>query len=184
MLEAEIKKLEAEYNMYFGGQLPRPPWETRGRVEALLKRYDRTAIPNYADRFRLEGLQTRYAKFVDLWDRGLRAREEGRPGPFFNPQRTRVAESPRAPEDRIVHVTVFNDPMQEVEKLRDLYEKLADARREAGASAPPFHKFATLVRNQVRELKKQGVRDVAFRVALEDGKVRFTAKGLKGAKNT
>jgi hypothetical protein len=32
-LEAEIKRLEAEYNMFFAGRLPRPPWETRARVE-------------------------------------------------------------------------------------------------------------------------------------------------------
>src|SRR5207249_4956254 len=51
-LEAELKQLEAEYNMFFSGRLPRPPWETRGRVEALVKQYDRTYIANYGDRFR------------------------------------------------------------------------------------------------------------------------------------
>ena len=40
-LEAELKKLEAEYNMFFAGALPRPPWETRGRVDAIIKRFDR-----------------------------------------------------------------------------------------------------------------------------------------------
>ncbi len=39
-----IKRLEAEYNMFFAGRLPRPPWETRGRVEALIKRHDRGHI--------------------------------------------------------------------------------------------------------------------------------------------
>ena len=28
-LEAEIRRLEAEYNMFFAGRLPRLPWETR-----------------------------------------------------------------------------------------------------------------------------------------------------------
>ena len=45
-LEAALKQLEAEYNMFFAGRLPRPPWETRGRVEALVKRYDRSYIAN------------------------------------------------------------------------------------------------------------------------------------------
>src|SRR6185503_2272991 len=82
VLEAELKRLEAEYNMFFAGRLARPPWETRGRVEAMVKRIDRMRLPNYGDRFRFTTIQTRYATFVDLWDRGLRAREEGRPGPF------------------------------------------------------------------------------------------------------
>ncbi len=81
-LETELKRLEAEYNMFFAGRLPRPPWETRGRVEALVKRLDREHLSNYGARFRFTTLQARFAAFVDLWDRGLRAREEGRPGPF------------------------------------------------------------------------------------------------------
>ncbi len=77
-LEAELKKLEAEYNMFFSGRAPRPPWETRTRVDAIMKRWGRGHIDTAVDRFRFLTLQTRYAKFVDLWDRGQRAREEGR----------------------------------------------------------------------------------------------------------
>ena len=29
ILEGELRQLEAEYNMYFAGRLPRPPVETR-----------------------------------------------------------------------------------------------------------------------------------------------------------
>jgi hypothetical protein len=75
-LEAALKQLEAEYNMYFAGRLPKPPWETRNRVAALIKQYDRAYIQNYGDRFRFNTLQTRYQAFIDLWDKGLRAREE------------------------------------------------------------------------------------------------------------
>jgi cold shock CspA family protein len=81
-LTAELKRLEAEYTMYFGGRLPRPPWESRGRVEAMFKRLGRGHITGTADRFRFENLQTRFQKMVEVWDRGLRSREEGRPGPF------------------------------------------------------------------------------------------------------
>ena len=37
-LAADLKQLEAEYNMFFAGRLPRPPWETRNRVDAMIKR--------------------------------------------------------------------------------------------------------------------------------------------------
>jgi hypothetical protein len=78
-LEAEIKRLEAEYNMFFAGRLPRLPWETRRRVEALVKHYDRMQIPNTAQKFRFSTLQSRYVAFCELWERHLKAREEGRP---------------------------------------------------------------------------------------------------------
>lgn len=178
VLEAELKRLEAEYNMFFAGRLPRPPWETRGRVEAMVKRLDRTHISNYGDRFRFTTLQARFSTFVDLWDRGLRAREEGRPGPFA--QTRKSEEKPKRPEDRILHVTTFSDPLREMEKLHDLYDSLAEARREAGQDAIPFHKFTDLIKTQVSAMKEKGSPEVAFRVAVKDGKVNFTARALKG----
>jgi hypothetical protein len=179
-LEADLKQLEAEYNMFFSGRLPKPPWETRARVEALVKHFDRGHIPNTGDRFRFTTLQSRFATFIDLWDRALRAREEGRPGPLV-PKRTTPIEPPKkSPEDRILHVSAFRDPVREIDKLTELYESLAEARREVGEEAPPFHKFAELVKNQVKKLRDTGSPEVAFRVAVKDGKVSFTARGLKG----
>ena len=180
VLEADLKRLEAEYNMYFAGRLPRPPWETRKRVEGLVKRMDRQHISNYGHRFKFSTLQGRYSAFVDLWDRGLRAREEGRPGPFAQPRP--IQEKPKRPssEDKIVHVTTFKDPLKEMDKLHELYDSLAEARRASGQDAIPFHKFADLIKTQVSAMKEKGTPEVAFRVAVKDGKVAFTARALKG----
>jgi hypothetical protein len=179
-LENDLKQLEAEYNMFFAGRLPTPPWETRARVDAIVKQIDRSPLVNTGDRFRFTTLQSRYATFIDLWDRGLRAREEGRPGPFA--QKRPVSKEPevKRPEDRILHVSSFRDPVREIDKLTDLYESLAEARREVGEEAVPFHKFAELVKNQVIKLRQSGSSEVAFRVAVKDGKVNFTARALKG----
>ncbi|HEX4567280.1 MAG TPA: hypothetical protein VH138_11650 [Vicinamibacterales bacterium] len=65
-LTAGLKQLEVEYNQFFAGRLPRPPWETRKRVEALVKKWDRGYIQAAADRFQFEALQRRYRTFVDL----------------------------------------------------------------------------------------------------------------------
>jgi hypothetical protein len=181
-LEAELKRLEAEYNMFFSGRLPRPPWETRSRVEALVKQYDRAYIQNTGDRFRFSTMQSRFAAFVDLWDRGLRAREEGRPGPFAQKPPDRGGATKKGPEDRILRVAAFQDPVREIDKLTELYESLAEARREAGEAQVPFHKFADLVKGQVQKLRESGSSEVAFRVAVKDGKVSFTARAMKGAK--
>jgi hypothetical protein len=181
ILEVELRKLEGEYNMYFSGRLPRPPWETRSRVEQLVKRLDRGYIQNYGDRFRFNTMQARFSAFVDLWDRGLRAREEGRPGPFAH-KRPAETKKPARPEDKVLFVASFRDPMKEMDKLHELYDTLRDARQQVGEDNVPFHKFAELVKSQVAKLKKDGAPEVAFRVAVKDGKLNFTAKGLKGAK--
>ena len=179
-LQADLRQLEAEYNMFFAGRLPRPPWETRGRVEALLKRWDRRRIDASLERFRFQTLQSRFATFAELWDRGQRAREEGRPGPFAQPPPKEVKKKDEQPETRVVHVTAFRDPMKEMDKLHALYDSLMDARREAGADVVPFHKFAALVKDQVSKIRESGSNEVAFRVALAQGQVTFTARGLKG----
>jgi hypothetical protein len=176
-IETGIKNLEAQYNMYFSGRLPKPPWETRSAVEQLVKRYDRGHIQNYGDRFRFQTLQSRWATLIDLWDKGLRAREEGRPGPFAR-QRSKV-EEPKKAENRILHVSAFSDVLREQDKLHELYESLAEARHQVGLDPVPFHKFADLVKGQVKKLGEDGA-EVAFRVAIKDGKVSFTARAMKG----
>ena len=177
--ESEVKRLESEYNMYFAGRLPRPPWETRTRVDALIKQLDRQHLTNYAERFRFNTLQTRYAKFIELWDRGLRAREEGRRGPFAQPK---AAATPQRVNDRVVFVTTIADPLREIEKVQEMYERLTQARQESQQnSAPvPFHRFVDMVRKQLGTLKEKGGEEVAFRVALKDGKVAFTARAMRG----
>jgi hypothetical protein len=179
-LESEMRRLEAEYNMFFAGRLPKPPWETRARVDALIRRYDRAYIQNYADRFRFTSLQTRYATFVDLWERGMRAREEGRPGPFAQAAPAAAAAKRQRDSDQVMHVASFKDPLREMDKIHELYDRLVDARRQVGEDAVPFHKFTELIKTQVSKLQKAGSPEVAFRVSVKDGKVSFTARGLKG----
>jgi hypothetical protein len=184
-LEAEIKRLEIEYNLFFAGRLPRLPWETRARVDALVKRYDRMNIRNTAERFRFSTLQSKFMAFCELWERHLKAREEGRP----LPGRRGAASAPPAapapsrdeerPASRVVAVTTFKDPAAEPDRMQALYEQLTAARKAAGEKPVPFEAFKQVVRAQVSKLGS-GHGEVAFRVAVQDGKVTLTAKALKG----
>jgi hypothetical protein len=186
VLSVELRKLEGEYNMYFAGRTPRPPIESRNRVDQLFKRMDRRQMDTAAMRFRVLTLQSRYSSFVDLWDRALRAREEGRPSPLF---RGRPAAAPVAPPPPPVHAdppaaehpraVSFTDPKQETDKLQTLYDALMDARRQAGETNVPFHKFADLVKEQTSRLKKKGMDEVTFSITTTDGRVNLTAKGSK-----
>ena len=178
VLESELRRLESEYNMFFAGRLPRPPWETRTRVTGMFKKFDRgqSAITNYGLKFRFETLQSRFTAQLDLWDRGLRSREEGRAGPFVQPK---TIERPKPARDRVVSVTTLSDPAQQMDKVEELYKNLVEARREAGQEGVPFAKFSELIKKQVGSLRLQGSTEVAFRVALKDGKVAFTARAMK-----
>jgi hypothetical protein len=189
LLESSLRQLETEYNMFFAGTRPRPPVEDRTRVEKLLRRYDRAYIQSYADRFRLSTLQSRFTRFAELWDRGLRAREEGRPGPFMRSHRdgppappppvpSSAPEvpppTPRAPSERVV---TLSDPSDRT-KVMALYESLVEARRATGnQEAFPFQRFEQMIKTQVTKLKETGSGEVSFKVSVKDNKVSFTAKG-------
>ena len=81
-LETQLRQLETDYTLFFAGRRARPPLESRSRVEAVIRRWDRVPIDGSTERFRFNTIQLRYRAFANLWDRGLRAREEGRRGPF------------------------------------------------------------------------------------------------------
>ena len=165
VLDAEIKRLEAEYNMFFAGRLPRLPYETRKRVEALVKKHDRAGSRNTAERFRFGTLQMRFAKFIELWERHLTLQEQGklrpgqlgaRPASTTPPpvQAAQKEEKAQPAGDRVLHVASLRNPDEEPERVK------------------------ALVKAQVKQLGGGG-QDVAFRIALKDGKVALTVKAVE-----
>ncbi len=183
-LTGELRLLEKEYTLYFAGRSPRPPVENRSRFEQSLKKFERAPFDTHVQRFRFATLQGRYSSLTDLWDRGVRAREEGRPGPFGR-SATSISEGKHRPATQVVHTASFADPANEADALHDLYNALMDARHQAGHGSVPFHRFANLVKQQVALVQQRHDGRVAFRVSLSDGKVRLTAKALRdGAERT
>lgn len=209
-LDAEIRRLESEYNMYFAGRLPRPPWETRNRVTALVKKHDNSYIRNTADRFRFETLQTRFYKFLELVERQMTNRELGR-ATFGKrppqaaapaaasaaseqasaasagtppesrqsaPDRARAAaEAARAEaEERIVKFKKAEAGADA--RVKELYEQLAAAKKQVGEQPVAYERVAALVKAQVSKFADDGT-NVAFKIALKDGKVSLTVKPEK-----
>ena len=174
-LEANLRKLETEYNMYFAGTLPRPPMETRARVEKLFRRYDRAYIQSYADRFRLTTLQARFSTFADLWDRGPRAREEGRPGPVLTAAARRRAAAPprrRRPRPRTACCAWRPWPTPPASVRRSWRSTIRWSRRAARPGTRSRSRSTASPRwsrRRWRKLREAGSGEVAFRVAVKDG---------------
>jgi pyruvate carboxylase len=192
-LEAEIRRLESEYNMFFAGRLKRPPFESKNRVVALVKKHDRSFIRNTADRFRFESLQNRFQKFLELVERQVINRELGRPGigarraepkPEAPKTEERKAAKPKesAPKEKdkdkeaaVVRFSRTGDDKALDTRAKELYEKLAAAKQAAGEKPIAPERIQALVRQQIDKFRSEG-KDVAFKVAMKDGKVTLTAK--------
>src|ERR1041384_8572001 len=77
-IEEDIRRLKIEFDVYFNGGSKRPPYDTKLRVESLLKRLGDDRTMNFGQRYRYNSLATRYASFRELWRRILQDKEEGR----------------------------------------------------------------------------------------------------------
>src|SRR5947209_13224375 len=77
LLEESLRRLKIEYDVYFGGGAKKPPADTVWRVENILKKYSDGHRMSFAQRFRYNGLQQKYALFNGLWQQKLRIKEEG-----------------------------------------------------------------------------------------------------------
>lgn len=184
-VEVMLRQLQVKWDLFFNGAEKKPPSELQTQVDSLLKRHSNAEIRNNGDRFRFQGLTARYTTFNELWQKKLRAREEGRlygmhglkaekmvpAGPplklSFKPE--------AAPEFRVT------DPARDTAAVRALYEKFVEERRRLGESAAPaFDAFQALIGKQAQKIREEkGAQAVDFRLETKDGKVSLKAKVVK-----
>jgi hypothetical protein len=111
-----------------------------------------------------------------------RTAEKAAPDEDTADERVTVAVSIEARQprhhDRVVGVTSVKDPGAQGDRVQELYERLARAKKDAGEQPVAFDKFRDLVRSQVSRLGGDG-QEVAFRVSFKNGKVQLTAKIVK-----
>lgn len=75
-LEEDIRKLKIDFGIYFNGGLKRAPHESRGRVEAIIKRLADDRSLNYAQRYQLNSIVSGYTSHRELWRRLLKKKGE------------------------------------------------------------------------------------------------------------
>jgi hypothetical protein len=174
-LEEDIRRLRIEFDIFFNGAAKRPPYDTKGRVETLLKRLADDRTLTFAQRYRYNSLAARYNAFRDLWRRTMQGREEGR-----DPASAARASAKR---EKVVDTEpvsiVCADAHKEIDVVKTLYASLLEAKQRCGEpienfSFPKFHRLVAQKADGVKE--KSGCKRVRFSVAVEDGHVSFKAK--------
>ncbi len=174
-LEDDIRRLRIEFDIFFNGAAKRPPYDTKGRVETLLKRLGDDRTLTYAQRYRYNSLAVRYNAFRDLWRRTMQGREEGR-----DPASAARANIKKETEVELEPVSInCRDPHKEIEIVKSLYSSLLEAKQRCGEptegfSFPKFHRLVAQKADGLKE--KSGCERVIFSVSVEDGHVSFKAK--------
>jgi hypothetical protein len=177
-LEDDIRRLRVEFDIFFNGAAKRPPYDTKGRVETLLKRLGDDRTLTYAQRYRYNSLAARYNAFRDLWRRTMQGREEGR-----DPASAARAGAKKGETDPKEISVVCLDAHREVELVKNLYTSLLEAKRRCGEPTEDlsFPKFHRLIASKADGIKEQaGCDRVQFSVAIENGHVSFKARADQG----
>jgi hypothetical protein len=178
-LEEDIRRLRIEFDIFFNGAAKRPPYDTKGRVETLMKRLGDDRTLTYAQRFRYNSLTARYNAFRDLWRRTMQGREEGR-DPLAA---ARANAKPDMPVSAAPVLYVCDDARKDVETVKHLYDSLLEAKRRCGEPVEDlsFPRFHSLIASKSDGLKERlGCERVQFSVSVENGHVSFKAKADRG----
>ena len=173
-LEEDIRRLRIEFDIFFNGAAKRPPYDTKGRVETVLKRLGDDRTLTYAQRYRYNSLAARYNAFRDLWRRTMQGREEGRDPASA----ARASGKKDGPQIDPISISC-RDPHKEIEIVKSLYSSLLEAKQKCGEPTDSFSfpKFHRLVAQRADGLKeKSGCERIMFSVSVEDGHVSFKAK--------
>lgn len=174
-LEEDIRRLKIEFDIYFNGASKRPPYDTKSRVETVIKRIADDRTLTFAQRYLYNSLVARFTSFRELWRRTMQGREEGREptgAPKPAKRRETAQSQPRAN-------FVCADAHKDVETVRNLYNALVDAKNSCGEQTDDlsFPRFHHLIATKTDKLKEHlGCDRVLFSVSVEDGRVSFKAK--------
>jgi hypothetical protein len=174
-LEDDIRRLKIEFDIYFNGASKRPPYDTKGRVETILKRLGDDRSLSFAERYRFNTLMARYNAFRDLWRRTMQGREEGK-----DPVSAARATAKREAVESFSKTTlVCRDATREVETVKNLYDALVDAKAKCGEPIADFSfpRFHRLIASKAESLKTRlNCERVSFSVDVEGGHVSFKAR--------
>jgi hypothetical protein len=176
-LEDDIRRLKVEFDIFLAGGSKRPPYDTKNRVESVIKRIadDRTLI--FAQRYRYNSLVARHTALRDVWRRTLQEREIGRERPSFARNRTLETEKP-TPETPSATFACA-DGHKEIDTVRQLYNALIDAKIKNGETETeiPFPRFHHLIASETDKAKeKLGCERLVFSVEVEAGRVSLKKK--------
>jgi hypothetical protein len=175
-LEEDIRRLKIEFDIYFNGASKRPPYDTKGRVETMLKRLGDDRSLSFAQRYLFNSLTARFTSFRELWRRTMQGREEGRDAAAA----ARASARDEASQMESSTTFICDDAHRDVPTVKQLYDALIDAKMKCGEPTEDlsFPRFHHLIATKTDNLKDRlGCERVRFSIDVEGGRVSFKAKG-------
>ncbi len=179
LLEEDIRKLKIEFDIFFNGGTKRAPYDTKNRVETMMKRLSDERTLTFAQRYLFNSIMARYTAFKELWRRTMQGREEGGAG-------NRAAAAMRSmqnQEDRAnVNRFVCSDVERDVETTKKIYDALIQAKQKCDKSVDDlsFSSFQRQLATQIARFRQNNdCKQIQFEVGVDNDQVVFKARAAK-----
>lgn len=187
-----MRQVRREYELWFNGVNPKPPFEQRNRLDTHVRLLRMKLPKRTADQFKIGTVLQQYQTMAEFWDKSARKQEEGGLAPWMaQSRRSLLDEITRANEDRqeqakkperSTYLARITKPDEDVDEMRKVFNSYVAARKKVGddVSTADFEKFRGALVKQTRALIDSGkATAVSYRVEIADGKVAIKAKGEK-----
>ncbi len=179
IVEMKIKTLKREYEQYFLGSRPREPANLRSEVQKVMVRFANTAIPNTAERFKFNTLNSQFMTYKRTWNDTLRRIENGT-------YKRHVFKANLHERERGEASTPTPGPGRKAAATdqSSIFDSYVAAAKNCGQNTSGLtpEKLQTVISKQEAAIKKKlGVEKVKFRVEVQDGKVKLKATAVRGA---
>ncbi len=186
-IEARIRELKRDYELYFKGDLRREPILEREKLSDAINKALAMHVPNTQLKFRAQSLSNSFIALCRYWARIVLQIETGtyRPDVFKADMRVgRINPDTKEVEQKRPSAEATPKPRPapasaEDRQLRGLYSQFIEARRVTGENTSiSFDAFKQSVDKQRPLLEKKLGNRVRLKVVIEDGKVKI--KGAAG----
>ncbi len=168
-LAVSIRKFRIDNQRFFAGDLKLPPDELRERILADFRRLRGKSRKSAGADFRLSTLEAKFQSHADLFGRRLRQRERSE-------MCVATAEKPAPdPTKGVVLGRGSDSPAVEA-----LYQGLY--RRNPSMDIERFRSYLQRQAEMIRT--KTGCRDIQFRIAVQDGKMKLKARPIRHGSST
>lgn len=174
-LEEDIRKLKIEFDVFFNGGVKRAPYDTKNRVETVIKRLGDERSLTFAQRYLYNSLVARYTSFRELWRRTMQGREEGAGRNAAAAMRAMQQPNNESNLKRIV----CQDVERDTETTKRIYEELIQAKLKCNKSVDElsFPSFQKQLAAQIAKFKQNNdCRKIAFEIGVENDQVIFKAR--------
>ena len=177
LLEEDIRRLKIEFDIFFNGGTKRAPYDSKNRVETMIKRLSDERSLTFAQRYLFNSIMSRYTSFKEMWRRTMQGREEGAGRGAVAAMRS--MQNQEETKKSNLNQFVCSDVERDTETTKKIYDALVQAKQQCDKSTDDlsFSSFQRQLATQIERFRQNNdCKQIRFEVGVDNDQVIFKAR--------